>query len=90
MSCCGNKDQNQNAIPNLSGELKIWNEDNSITTTPLNEKEVWMIRTALKGTLNRALNEPGFANGEAKALLISLVDKIVPKDQPSGSCGCSH
>lgn len=89
MSCCNEK--SKDAIPNLSGELKIWNEDSSITTIPLNQGEVWMVRTALKETLKRALNDPGYVNGEAKALLISLVDKVVPKAGTSTTgCGCKH
>jgi hypothetical protein len=88
MACCGNREKdNKNQIPNLSGELRIWNEDKSITTTPLNEQEVWMIRTALKETLKRAVNDPGYVNGKAKALLISLVEKIDPKD-PACEAGC--
>lgn len=89
MSCCNDKPKTE--IPNLSGELKIWNEDNSITTVSLSSPEVWMVRVALKETLKRALNEPGFVNGEAKALLIALVEKIDNKatcDKPA--CGCKH
>lgn len=82
MSCC--KKPEGQAIPNLSGELKIWNEDSSITTISLSEKEVWVLRAIMKDAGKRAVNEPGFVNGEAKRVIVDLVEKIVPKE---GGCG---
>lgn len=93
MGCCNDEKPKGQSIPNLSGELKIWNEDSSISTVSLDEKEIWLIRAALKDTLKRAVNEPGFTNGEAKAALIALVEKVVPKTKEEGcgsSCGCGR
>lgn len=87
MGCCDKPEGKE--IPRLSGEIKIWNEDSSITTVSLAEKDIWLIRVLLKDGVNRARNEPGWANGEAKAALIELADKLVPKeDQGCGTSGC--
>lgn len=91
MGCCNDDKPKGESIPNIKGELKITNMDGTVDTIFLDEKEIWLVRAALKDTLNRALNEPGFANGEAKAALVTLVEKMVPKQEGCGSsCGCGH
>lgn len=95
MACCGDREKPaKSEIPNLSGELKIWNEDGSINTVSLNEREVWTLRAIVKESLKRAQNEHGWANGDAKATIIGLDQKInteTPKKGcGSGQCGCAH
>lgn len=93
MGCCNDEKPKGESIPNRSGELRIVNEDSSVTTIPLNERELWLVKTSLKETLRLGLNEPGYVNGEVKAVLIGLVEKIEQKKAEScgeGGCGCEH
>lgn len=92
MACCGDREKNKaSEIPQLSGELKIWNEDNSIKTESLNEQEIWTLR-AILNYADREDN-PMEANANARATIKALAIKVGQNAQPEagccgGGCGC--
>lgn len=96
MSCC--KDEKSKRMGGISGELKIWNIDGSLKTISLGEEDMWALLASVNNTDHHARNEPGFANGNGKAAVTNLLQKLtaaysMEKQEntcTNKSCGCKQ
>lgn len=77
-------------VNGITGELKIWKPDNTLTTLSLSEEDMWALKAAVSTTEKQAVNEPGFANGNGKAALINLAAKLKTAYEADAQMGCTN
>lgn len=77
-------------INGTTGELKIWKPDNTLVTLSLTEEDMWALMASVSNTEKKALNEPGFANGNGKAALLNLAAKLKVAHEADAQMGCTN
>lgn len=77
-------------INGTTGELKIWKPDNTLVILSLTEEDMWALMAGVKETERRAINEHGYANGNAKAAFINLATKLKVASEADVQMGCTN